>query len=120
MKNFDMRLFPLRFGQFWGIRLGVYLHARSHFLHAFHDDAIARLQSFIYDPLGADHFAHFHRLNRHFIAAVQQPLPDSCLGVRKPLAAERAAHLFGFEWTLALFHSRRDAGYSLRSEIDRR
>src|SRR4029077_5476597 len=68
IKNFDMGLLSLRFR---GKRLGVYLHARAHFLHSLGNHAFARLQSIYDDPLSADPIAHLNCSDAHLVFMVQ-------------------------------------------------
>src|SRR6266446_1273898 len=69
IKNFDIGLPSLRFR---AKRLGVYLHARTHLLHALGNHAFASLQSVHDNPLGADSVAHVNRPDAHLVLVVQR------------------------------------------------
>src|SRR5215469_11658642 len=67
MKNFDMGLLHRRFCR---KRLGVYAHARTHFLNSLSDDAFTGFQPLGNDPSGTDAITHRHGANVHFAVAV--------------------------------------------------
>src|SRR5271154_1055618 len=67
MKNFDMGLFILCFGD---KRLGGHMRALTYFLHAFSDNTFAWLQSLGDNPLAARLVSDFNRLNGHFVFAI--------------------------------------------------
>src|SRR5216683_5936167 len=87
IKNFDIGLPSLRFRGKW---LGVYLHARTHLLHAFGNHAFASLQSVRDNPIGADTVADLNRMDAHFVLAVDRrdliaalQLRDCALGYKQ-------------------------------------
>src|SRR5712664_3595145 len=67
IKNFDIGLPSLTFRP---KRLGVYLHARTHLLHALGNHPLAALQSLFNNPLRADAIADIHRPVAHFVLAI--------------------------------------------------
>src|SRR5882724_1396482 len=69
IKNFDIGLPSLTFRP---KRLGVYLHARTHLLHALGNHAFAWLQSVYDNPLGADPVADLNCPDAHLILVVQR------------------------------------------------
>jgi hypothetical protein len=71
MKNFDIWA-HLRLGGLIDERLGIHLHTGAYMLYALGHDAVAGFHSFLNDPQGAEAFADFHRLNDHFVLAVEE------------------------------------------------
>src|ERR1700730_19421919 len=64
MKNFDIALPSLRFGD---KRRGIHLHARTHLQAPFDNHPFAALQLFLNNPLPADTIADFDRASAHFV-----------------------------------------------------
>src|ERR1700683_1757188 len=64
IKNFDMGLSSLSVGD---KRLGVYLSARTHLLHAFDNHALPLLESVRNNPLVSDGVADLDRADAHLV-----------------------------------------------------
>src|SRR5260370_21545372 len=79
IKNFDIGLPSLRFRGKW---LGVYLHARTHLLHAFGNHAFASLQSFRDNPICAHTGPDLNRMYAHFFLAADPHYLTSAMQLR--------------------------------------